>query len=180
MLRTLSLLAALALPPAASAQDWTVDYAASSVGFETEAFGSTARGEFTDWTAAIRLDPADLATARIEASVLTASGDTGNGSFNDAMLGEAGLAPDNHAEARFVSDDIRRAGTGYEAHGQLLIKGTAQPAILPFSLEITGRRAVAEARLEIARVDFGVGDGSWGDTASQVSIVLHIEADAAD
>ena len=182
MLRTLGVLPALFLIYAAdaSAQDWTVDQSASAVGFETEAFGSTARGEFADWTAEIRLDPDNLDDARIRAVVMTGSGATGNGAVDEAMLGSAGLAPEDHSEAVFVSEDVRRTEAGYAAHGQLQIKGTSRDVVLPFTLEIDGDRAVADGHLEIARTDFGVGDGSWGETAAQVSIVLHIEAEAAD
>ena len=53
--------------------------------------GGSVDGEFTDYEAAITLDPSDLANARIEACVGTASGSTGNGQLDDSMLGEEGL-----------------------------------------------------------------------------------------
>jgi polyisoprenoid-binding protein YceI len=40
-------------------------------------------------------------------------------------------------------------------------------------------RAIADARLTIARSDYGVGAPGWGTTAANVTLVLHIEADAA-
>ena len=180
MLRTLLPLAAVFLASPAAAQDWTIDTEASRVGFVTEAFGGSVEGEFTDHEAAITLDPSDLANARIEARVGTASGSTGNGQLDDSMLGEDGLAPQSHATARFLSEDIRATDTGYEAHGTLSIRDTEQAVVLPFSLAIDGTRAIADAELEIARTDYGVGASGWGDTAANVTIVLHIEADATD
>lgn len=180
MLRTLLPLAAVFLASPAAAQDWTIDTEASRVGFVTEAFGGSVEGEFTDYEAAITLDPSDLANARIEARVGTASGSTGNGQLDDSMLGEDGLAPQSHATARFLSEDIRATDTGYEAHGTLSIRDTEQAVVLPFSLAIDGTRAIADAELEIARTDYGVGASGWGDTAANVTIVLHIEADATD
>jgi len=178
MLRT-ALAALFFTATPALAQDWTVDTDASRVGFETSAFGSTVTGEFADWSAAITLDPSDLANARIDATVSVATGSTGNGQLDQSMLSAEGLAPETHAQARFTSEDIRASANGYEAHGTLNIRGADHAVILPFSLEITDGRAVADAALEIARIDYGVGDANWGETAASVTIVLHIEADAA-
>lgn len=179
MLRTLLPLALATLASPALAEDWVIDMEASQVGFRTEAFGGTTEGEFERYQATIRLDPADLSAAMIDAEVFTVSGATGNGQIDQSMLADDGLAPEAHPIARFVSNDIRSSDNGYDAHGTLSIRGVDQAVILPFSLEISEGRAVAEAEMEIARLDFGVGSASWGDTAAQVTIILHIEADAA-
>ena len=41
------------------------------------------------------------------------------------------------------------------------------------------RHAVADARLTIERQDYGIGAPGWGTIAAEVTLVLHIEADAA-
>ncbi|MFT6541599.1 MAG: cytochrome b561 [Maricaulis maris] len=182
MLRTtliaLTALAALTVP--AMAQDWTIDPDASSVGFETTVSGGSVSGEFDSWTAEITLDPADLDAARIIASVTTASGSTGNRQMDDSMLSNAGLNPTDYETASFVSDDIRATDTGYEAHGVMTIRGTERELVMPFTLDIADGRAVADASFVIIRSEFGVGGSSWGSAAAEVSMVLHIEADAAD
>jgi len=181
MLRILAAIFVLGLSPAlALAQDWTVDHETSTVGFETTAFGGPVSGEFAAWTAAITLDPADLTQASISASVETGTGSTGSGEIDDPMLGADGLAPAAHPLALFDSSDIRATDTGYEAHGTLTIRETAQPVILPFTLTIADGHAIADARLTIARSDYGVGAAGWGSTAANVTLVLHIEADAVE
>ncbi|MBR9824799.1 MAG: YceI family protein [Alphaproteobacteria bacterium] len=181
MLRPLLLAAALSVfATPALAQDWSVDYEASQVGFRTEAFGGVLEGAFPEFSAEIRLDPSDLSDARIDARVMTADGSTGNGQVDQSMLSAEGLDPSNHAAARFTSEDIRAVEGGYEAQGTLNIRGMDQAVTLPFSLTIDGSRAIADAELEIARLDYGVGNSSWGETAANVTIVLHIEADAAE
>lgn len=181
MLRCLPLLLVPALLAApALAQDWTVDRGASSVGFETTVSGGSVSGEFSEWSAQIALDPDNLDAARIDARVMTASGSTGNGQMDQAMLSTSGLDPAGHEAATFVSEDIRATEEGYEAHGTLTIAGTPQEIVLPFTLEIENGRAVADSRYEIARSDYGVGSSSWGSAAAQVEIVLHIEADEAE
>lgn len=179
MLRTLLPLLLLTAASPAAAQDWIVDMDASQVGFRTEAFGGTAEGLFERFEASIRLDPDNLNDAVIDARVMTGSGSTGNGQIDQSMLSADGLAPDAHPAATFISSDIRAGDAGYEAHGTLNIRGMDQAVILPFTLSIEDGRAVADAELEIARLDFGVGTSSWGETAAHVTLVLHIEADAA-
>ena len=181
MLRIVSACLALCLlPNLAAAQDWNVDREPSSVGFETTAFGGPVAGSFADWSAQITLDPAALGTAQISARVQTATGSTGSGEVDDSMLGSDGLAPAAHPLALFESSDIRATESGYDAHGVLTIRDASQPVILPFTLEIVDGRAVADARLTIARTDYGVGAPGWGTTAANVTLVLHIEADAAE
>jgi polyisoprenoid-binding protein YceI len=180
MLRIVTACLALCLlPNLAAAQDWSVDREASSVGFETTAFGGPVAGSFSDWSAQITLAPAALDMAQISARVQTATGATGSGSVDESMLGSDGLAPAAHPLALFESSDIRATDTGYEAHGFLTIREARQPVILPFTLTIADGRAIADARLTIARTDYGVGASGWGTTAANVTLVLHIEADAA-
>ena len=175
MLRSALLLAPLLVAAPALAQDWVVDAAASSVAFET-----TVSGSFPDWSADIRLDPDNLETARIEARVMTATGSTGNVQMDQSMLSNTGLNPVGHAAATFLSEDIRATDDGYEAHGTLTIAGTEQEIVLPFTLDINDGRAVADSRYTLARADYGVGSSSWGSAAAEVTLVLHIEADAAE
>lgn len=182
MLRTalLALAGSAALSLPASAQDWTVDHDASSLGFETTVSGGAVSGAFETWTATITLDPDNLDAARIEASVSTASGSTGNRQMDESMLSNSGLNPVDYETASFASDDIRATETGYEAHGVMTMRGVEQEMVMPFTLEISDGRAIADSRFTIARADFGVGGSSWGSAAAEVTLVIHVEADAAE
>lgn len=180
MLRSALLLAAALIAAPAAAQTWQVDHDSSSVGFETTVSGGAVSGEFADWSAEIVLDPENLETASIEARVLTSSGTTGNGQMDSSMLSNSGLNPSQYAAATFVSGDIRATDEGYEAHGTLAMAGTERDIVLPFTLQIDGDRAVADSHYTLAREDYGVGSSSWGSAAAEVTLVLHIEADAAE
>lgn len=179
MIRTLLASAALTIISAgAFAQDWSVDAEASSVAFEVAVFGQLAGGAFEDFDAEITLDPDDLEAARISAAVSTVSGGMGNRDFQTALRSSDGLDPGAHPEAVFVSEDIRRAGDGYEAHGALTIRGETTDIVLPFTLEIENGRAVAAGEVAVDRSAFGIGGSGWGDVADEVVIRVHIEADA--
>ena len=181
MRRILTALAAAALLTGpVFASDWRIDHGASSVEFETTVFGGTTTGRFDDFDAQIILDPDDLEAARIEAVVGTASGEMGNSDYQSALIGGQGLDPEDHPEARFVSEDVRAVEAGYEAHGTLTVKGVETELVLPFTLEIDGDRAVADGRFTVNRNTFGVGGSGWGDVGAEVEVILHIEADRGD
>jgi len=175
-----ALLASSTMAAPASAQMWTLDPAASEVGFSIEVFGSAVTGSFSDASAEIVFDPEDLSSARIDAVVRTASGEVAGASeYEDAMNGSAGLAPSAHPEARFVSDTIRAAGGGYEADGVLTIKGVEKAVTLPFTVVIDGEVARASGAVAIERTDFGVNSSSWSNVGERVTISLDITARAA-
>ncbi|WP_339748624.1 YceI family protein [uncultured Maricaulis sp.] len=183
VLRAFAAGAVLALgvwPAMAMAQDWTVDSAASSLRFETMGYDGPLSGQFVSWSANISLDPDALDTATISARVETATAHTDAGSeIDDSITGEDGLQSAGHPLAEFQSSDVRATADGYEAVGVMTIRGTPQPVTLPFTLAITDGHAIADARLVIARADYGIGARSWGTIAAEVTLVLHIEADAA-
>lgn len=160
--------------------NWQLDGGASSVRFEANNAGSTVSGRFETFSATIVLDPDDLSDASIEATVSTPSLDgIDDSSIRDALRGSAGLAVSSHPDARFVSSSITRTEAGYEAVGELTIKGNTARITLPFTLDISEGRAVAEGEFVIDRTTFDVGSG-WDTVREPVTIRLHIEADAAN
>lgn len=186
MLRLLAF--ALLATPAAQASDWVIDADASTMTFETQAFGDAVSGEITDFSAFISLDPDVPDAGRIEARVGVASVDAGSDQFNDSLQSDTGFAPDDHPDALFVSTDISEAmdceaveaARCFTASGTLTIKGTTRPTELPFSLQIIDGRAIARGHLEIDRTDFGIGGSAWGDAGQVITVTLHIEAGAEE
>lgn len=174
----LTAVSALALAAPAFAQDWALDREASSVEFDVTVFGNTSTGAFEAFSADITLDPEDLENARIDATVATGSAELSNADYRSALNGADGLNPDEHPEARFESDQIVETEDGYEARGTLTIRGQAREAVLPFTLEIEGDRAVADGELEIVWEDYGLGGSGWGDVGDTVTVRVHVEADA--
>ncbi|HAQ35094.1 MAG: hypothetical protein CMF74_08725 [Maricaulis sp.] len=173
---------ALLVTAPATASDWTLDRDASSVTFETTVLDAPVTGQFEDFEAAIRLDPENLSEAHIDASVTIASGGTSNPSYTGEMLGEPGLAPQAHPTASFMSHSVaasEECDTCYVASGDLSIRGETRPIDLPFTLTIDADRAVAEGQFVVRRADFGIGGSSWGSSAREVTVILHIEADRA-
>ncbi len=182
-MRTLSMIAplaaALALSAPALAQDWILDAEASQIRFETRAFGGSIEGAFEAFSADIMLDPDNLDAAHIHAVVQTGSAVIDNAEYLDTLRGRAGLNISRFPEAVFDSSVITREGETYRAEGALMIKGEENPAVLTFTLDIEGDRAVADGQLQVMSRSFGVGANDWDGAGEEVALSLHIEANAA-
>ena len=175
--------AALCLPFAflvspALADTWTVDHDNSRLAFVAMQNGAPVEGVFSDWSTDITLDPADLASARIEARVRTGSATTGQAQVDGTLPGTAWFDVASTPEAVFTSSRISATGDNtYEASGELMIKGVSKSFVLPFTLEIKGDTAHATAEVPLARTDYSVGsDIATGTVADEVKVVLDIAA----
>jgi polyisoprenoid-binding protein YceI len=180
----------LPLPSLAGPQDpWTVDAKASAISFSVAQVGSIVSGRFPTWTGEIVLDPASLATARIDIRIDTRPVSTNNRDVDSLMKGPNFLDVQKFSEARFVSTSISGSGERYEARGKLTIRDVTRDAILPFTLTITddpsqpGRvRATAKGRIILKRLDYGVGQNEWaatGQVANEVTVDLNVVAGRA-
>lgn len=182
----LALALALALPGAAPAQQaprWAIDRDESRLAFLFTQSGSEYEGRFTQWSADIAFDPDALPASAVTVTIDMASAETGSAERDELLRSAPLFAASEHPEGRFVSDEIVAAGSGYEARGTLTLRGVAREVVLPFTLEIDESRAEAEGRLDIRRLDYGIGQGQWQDTsmvADAVAIVFEIRAERSD
>ncbi|WP_119167635.1 YceI family protein [Algihabitans albus] len=170
----------LALPAAAQeAPIWVANHDESRVGFIAIQSGSDVEGYFDEWSADIAFDP-ETATGRVEIVVQTASVDSGARDRDDSVKGDGLLHVEAFPEARFLAERFEATGEGsFEAHGDLTLRDTTRPVVLPFTLAVTGETAEAAGGLALDRLDYGVGQGLWADTsmiAAEVRIVFEILA----
>jgi polyisoprenoid-binding protein YceI len=186
----LACLMLLPLPSLAGPQDpWAIDPKASALTFSVAQVGSMVSGRFPTWTGEIVLDPASLATARIDIKIDTRPVSTNNRDVDSLMKGPNFLDVLKFPEARFVATSISGSGERYEARGKLTIRDVTRDAVLPFTLTITddpsqpGRaRATAKGRIILKRLDYGVGQNEWaatGQVANEVTVDLNVVAGRA-
>jgi len=175
---------------AGPADPWVIDAAASKLAFETRQMGVPVKGAFGKFGGTIVLDPANLAAAKIDIIIEVASGATGTKDIDEAMTGPELLAAKKFSTARFVADKVTAEAEGkYRAEGKLTIRDASKDLALPFTLAIADDparpgqlKATARGRVEIKRLDYGVGQGDWKATdtvPNEVAVILELVASRA-
>jgi polyisoprenoid-binding protein YceI len=128
-------------PPVAAGQAsaWRVNAQRSSIAFAfsmDDGSGDQSRieGQFARWRADIRFDPNDLENSAVSVTIETASASDGIASHDAYMRDTGWFDSSAHPTATFRATDFRRRGEGYEARGELTIKGRGRDVRLPFTL----------------------------------------------
>lgn len=170
--------AAATASAAATAPQWRVDGAKSSLGFSSAVNGSAFKGSFQRWSADIRFDPANLAGSRIRVVVEPASARADMDNAAQSMQAADWFDSARHTQVIFQSTNIRATGPGrYEAAGTLTVKGRAVPVTLPFTLTIGGAAAEAQGTVALDRVRLGLGTGYPAATIpTAVSVSFRVSA----
>lgn len=162
---------------------WRVDGDASRIGFaftydDGESGAARFEGRFTRWRADIRFDPANLEASSAVVTIETASATDGVALHDRALPGPEWFNSDAHPNAAFRARDFRRRGDGYEARGELTIRGRSRNITLPFTLTIQGDRATMTSNTQIDRRDFDIGKDTDADDMISREIDLSIRVEA--
>jgi polyisoprenoid-binding protein YceI len=175
----------LAAPALAGPNDpWTIDPARSRVEFSVGQTGRIVSGRVRNWTGSIVLDPSNLGAARIDIRLDMKSATANSRDIDGLMLGKDFLDVAGSPEARFTSESVAaRGGDRFEARGRLTLRGVTRDVALPFTLKIQDEAgtasALARGKLDVRRLDYGVGRNEWagtGHVADEVSIELTLVA----
>jgi cytochrome b561/polyisoprenoid-binding protein YceI len=163
--------------------NWHVNQAASSIGFsfvyqDPENGDTTFNGRFGQWRGDIRFDPNDLAHSSAVVVIQVASARDGVDIHDRGLPTAEWFDAAGHPTAEFRTTSIRRSGSGYEAVGQLTIKGHARPVTLPFTLAIDGSRARMSGHLTISRRDFEIGVHSDANDMISQNVTISVRVDA--
>jgi len=163
---------------AAAPARWSVDPAASRLGFQGRMNGDVFNGVFRRWSADIVFDPKLLARSKAVVTVDVGSAATGDADRDQAMPTADWFAAQKFPKATFTTGAIRALGGGrYQASGDLAVRGVHRPVVLPFTLAISGDTARMNGALVLNRTAFGIGQGKWStsdvvDTSVTVVVAL--------
>ncbi len=168
----------------ASPPVWRVDTNASSIGFgftfsDIESGDTRFNGRFNRWRADIRFDPNNLPASTARVVIEMASAVDGVALHERNLPTEPWFNVAANPTATFRAAEFRhRGGANYEARGELTLRGRTRNVTLPFTLNITGNRAVMNGRTNIDRTDFDIGEDTDADDmiSRDVEVVVHIEA----
>jgi polyisoprenoid-binding protein YceI len=158
---------------------WRIVPEKSTLAFTATQVGQSFTGRFPKFTAELTLDPADLSSARLIASVDVTAIDAGDKQRNEALPGEDWFDVAAHPKATFKSHKItRKADRSFEATGMLAIKGIERQVTIPFTLTPIGDTAAIKGGFTIRRTDFNVGEGQWS-TGQWIGLDVAVAINAA-
>lgn len=182
MMRPVLAAALLAAVSTAQAAEWKI-LPGSALTFTGEQAGEKFSGRFSRFDARISLDPQKLDEAKIVVTVDIASAATGDRQRDAALPDKDWFDVGAFPQARFESRQVTRTATGYEAVGDLTLRGAAREIHLPFTLAVDGRKAEAKGHADLRRDAFGVGQGQWASdewVAFDVGVDFDLKAERAD
>ncbi len=158
------------LPTSAIAQDteWQIMDGESSINFSVIVEDNPSGGEFTKFSADIVFDPKILDQAQIKVLVDLKHIDAFYSDVAENLKKKEWFDVEQYPIARFISQKFKHlGGNDYQATGDLTLRDVTRPEILYFTLtEFGGRRAAIKGRMEINRLEYGVGQGGWRDVSS--------------
>lgn len=143
---------------------WVIDSAHSSAEFSVKhMMVATAKGRFNKVSGTITLDPANPATASVEANVDVTSVDTGQPQRDGHLRNDDFFSADKYPEATFRSTRVELDGPeAAKVHGDLTIRGVTKPVVLDVEFEGQGKDAYGKQRAgftattTINRLDYGI------------------------
>ncbi|HXS73066.1 MAG TPA: YceI family protein [Rhodanobacteraceae bacterium] len=151
---------------AASARDWKVDAAHSTLTFTGTYQGEKFEGRFKRFDARIAYDPANLAQSKFDVDIDIASVDTANTERDQALPGKPFFDTAQFPRAHFVTTRFRKAADGRVfADGTLSLRGVSKPVTLAVTFAQAGNGGTLDVQTTLKRLDFGIGSGDWADTS---------------
>ena len=165
---TAILYCATALAALVTAPHYVLDPAKSSLDFTFVQAGAQNKGKFKSFAVSFDFAPDNLAASRLEVTVEINSLDTGDSERDETLRGTDMFAVAKYPQAHFLATQINKTAAGFEAVGQLTMRGVTRPLTVPFTFRSASENAVAvgymNGKTTLKRLDYGVGQGEWKST----------------
>lgn len=156
---------ALGLATTAEAAGFRFDASNSELAFTGDWSGEPVPGKFTRFSGRAEFDASAPLKTRFRTEIEVASLDTDDAQRDEAMRGPDFFDADAHPRAVWESaGDCTASGSRLSCPGQLTLKGVTRP--VPLTITPAADGGGVEGRAELSRTAFGVGSGSWADTAT--------------
>ena len=141
-------------------------------------FGAPITGHFENWTGVIQFEPRELDGEAGLVDIVIDINSLELGSVTENALGRDFLNSEEFPTSHF-SATIRRTSDDYIADGTLTLQNESKLVSIPLELQISDNVANVNGKLEVNRLDFGIGqdflDNSTVGLAVQIefSLVAH-------
>ena len=141
--------------------------------------GDWFEGVFREFTANVNFDPAHPEQGSVVGLVQTESIDTGDDQNDNYIFGY--LEVEQFPEARFESKSIAATNDGFQASGELTLKGITKPAVINFTFNLAdgeGSSARFWGAMTIDRFAHDIAadiDTGWAgkDVEVRIDLALH-------
>lgn len=154
----------------------------STVSFVARQMNVPVEGGFKKFVAQAAFDPAKPEAGKAQIEIDLSSIDTGSSDANDEVKGKVWFNTRDYPTAKFIAGAIRSlGGSRFEASGKMTIKGRTRDVVAPFVAKVDGGTLLIDGSLPILRLQYGVGDGAWADTATvadEVQVRFHLTLSA--
>ena len=168
--RALSGIALLIIGLPANAAMWVLDPGLSQVIFQYSYGTDPYEGRFSNVAATFDIDPMRPGSCSFDVTINIENIDVDSPEVLDYLLDYELFDVDTWPTASFKAEKCRLTGvTSFESDGTLTIRDQTKPMTFPFELDIeTCDGQVCfhlSSEVTINRLDFGVGQGYWANTA---------------
>lgn len=149
---------------------WDIIPEESSLSFYVDVYDQAFEASFTTFSGEVFFSPDQLEKSRVAITIPMAGVKSGSPERDGFMVMEPWFNAESFPESNFVADVFKKTEENqYVAHGKLTLRGVTMPLSLPFSLYVTPQengpdKAFMAAEVIINRLDYGVGQGEWGNT----------------
>lgn len=158
---------------------WVILASESLVSFIAQQSGTAINGSFGSFSGVVTFDPENPEAGNGEIIIDLASAKTGSVE-RDQQLGEtAWFDIEMHPIALYTIERFEKMDDAdlYRAVGFLELKGVTTPLNLPFSLKISGDRALAQGAFVLNRLDYNIGDPRTDYVSDSVQVRFDVTAE---
>ena len=152
---------------ALAATQWQMQPKESTLTFIATQAGAPFDGKFEKFTADIAFDPQDLAASRFDVKIDLASVNSRDGERDDTIRSADLFDVKRWPTGRYLADKFTASGGNkFTATGKLTLRDVTREVPIEFTFEKQNGNAWLKGTAAVKRLDFGVGQGEWKDTAT--------------
>ena len=164
-----ALLSTTALADApAGVTHYSADPAKSSLGFTFVQAGATNTGKFTKFPVTLDASADGSTATKLEVTVDMTTMDSGDKERDDTLRGPDLFSVTKFPQSHFIATQITKTAAGFDAVGQLTLRGVTRPQHVTFALRGANEQGhpvtYLTGKTTVHRLDFGVGQGDWKST----------------
>lgn len=142
-----------------------IDVKSSSVKATFSQFNVPVSGDFKQFSGDVQFDPAKPEATKAQLNVVTSSYDLGDAQYNKEVAGKDWFDSKNHPTGTFKLSSVKPVAGGFNATGELTLRGKTKVLQFPVKLTSGPKAHVFTGDVSIKRLEFGIGQGDWADTA---------------